>query len=300
MCLRDIQCAICPGPSDYRVLYREKYNLKDLNEVTYSARRSPDTNHYRIVRCNKCGLVYSTPILEPSEVENLYRASSFTYGSIIRDLQDTYGFHLAKIDKLVPDKGRLLEIGCGNGFFLEKAKELGYREVYGVEPSNEAVKEASPSIAPNILNEVFGSGYYPGSYFDVVCFFQTLDHIVNPNDFLADCRNYLKEQGVVLCITHNIDAPSAKILGEKCPMIDIEHIYLFNKKTLRQIFSRNGFEVIEVFDVANIFPIWYYLRMFPLPGSLKDGLIRLSRIIGIGKTRIRMKVGNIGIIARRR
>jgi len=297
--MKEMRCAICRNDTDYKVLYRQKIDENTVNKVTFSARRMPDRCHYQIVKCGKCGLIYSTPILDSAEIDKLYHASTFTYESVTDYLNDTYGFYLKSVAKLVPEKGKLLEIGCGNGFFMEKALELGYREVYGVEPSFEAIQHASPSVSGTITNSIFKADLYPESFFDVICFFQTLDHIVDPNEFLSNCRNYLKPGGVALCITHDIKSLAAKILGEKCPMIDIEHIYLFNKKTLRRIFLNNGFEVISVFDVANIFPLWYYFRLFPFPDSLKEGMIRFLKRAGIGNARLRTKPGNIGIVARR-
>lgn len=297
--MRDMQCAICSGDSEYKILYEKRFDPKTINEKTFSARRTPDRYHYRIARCKRCGLVFSTPIFKAEEIERLYRGSRFTYESVTEDLKKTYGFYLGRIEELVPSKGRLLEVGCGNGFFLEKALEMGYQNVYGVEPSSEAVSEASPFIAKNIINEVFASDYYEESYFDVICFFQTLDHIIDPNDFLSGCRYCLKEGGIILCITHNIDSFFSKLLRQKCPMIDIEHIYLFNKTTLGKIFLKNGFSIVEVFDVANTFPVEYYIQMLPLHKGMKNALMSFVSRLGLKDKRMTMKMGNIGIIAKK-
>lgn len=285
--MRSIKCAIC-NKSEYRILYSQKFSQQDLNGDTYSARRSPVINHYQMVKCLNCGMVFSTPILETSEIEKLYQQSKFNYKTLTKDLQKTYGKYLSILRP--SSKHRLLEIGCGNGFFLEKAKELGYQEVYGVEPSSEAIERALPSIRRNILRGLFGPELFSANSFDVVCCFQTLDHIVDPNAFLRDCRYYLKDGGKILCITHNIDALAAKILGERCPMIDIEHIFLFNKSTLNTIFAHNGFTVSNVFDVANTYPLAYYFHLLPIFKHIK-----LSS--SLGNVRLTMKMGNIGIIA---
>ena len=292
-------CAICREVSGYKLLYNQNFKIEAINQNTFSARRMPDRSHYRVVRCKKCGMVFSTPILDSKEIETLYRTSDFTYGTVTRDLKHTYGSYLKKAEKYIREKNRLLEIGCGNGFFLETAKELGFNEVKGVEPSLEAVRQASPELAPGILNRIFGPDLYPASYFNVICFFQTLDHIEDPNKFLEYCRDYLNDKGIVLCITHNIGSLTAKLLGERCPMIDVEHIYLFNKLTLNKIFHQNHFEVIKVFDIKNTYPLWYYLRMLPLPGQIKNDLIQKITNSKLGKIRLSLNIGNIGIIARK-
>lgn len=299
MILREIQCAICSDQSEYRILYPENFDYQALNENIYSARRIPDRCHYKIVRCNKCGLVFSTPILEAEEIEGLYKRSQFTYESITWGLRKTYGSYLKRIENLVLSKERLLEIGCGNGFFLEEARKLGYANIYGIEPSSEAIKEALPDIAENITNDMFTLGYYEESFFDVICCFQTLDHIIDPNEFLKLCHYHLKEGGIALFITHNIDALSSKIMREKCPMIDIEHIYLFNKITLKKIFEKNGFSGIQVFNVANTFPLWYYIQMLPLPKHMKSGVNSIISRLALKDKHLTLKLGNIGIVAKK-
>lgn len=292
-------CPICGQGTPYLVLYQANFNEDLVNEDIFSARRLPDKTHYRIVKCQKCGLVYSNPILEERKIIELYKKSKLTYQEEIDDLKETYSHYLKQVINLLPAKENLLEIGCGNGFFLRKALDFGFKNVFGVEPSIEAVKQASQSIKDNIIVDVFKSGLFEDNFFDIICAFQVFDHIINPNEFLANCRSYLKKDGLVLMINHNINAWTAKLLGEKCPMIDIEHPFLYDKKTFKQIFIKNNFKVEKIFDVKNNYPLYYWLKLMPLPKRLKQTLIRVFSWQFMKKLKFKIKAGNMGLMAKK-
>ena len=64
MKLNYIECPICNSKDDYKVIIKENFEFKDLNINTFSARRLPDRLHYQIVKCNKCKLIRSNPVIE--------------------------------------------------------------------------------------------------------------------------------------------------------------------------------------------------------------------------------------------
>lgn len=305
-------CAICEKDT-YTILYPENFNIKKINSRIFSARRLPDRIHYRIVKCKKCSLVYSNPILEHSKIEKLYKKSFTTYDEHLENLKQTYGYYLQYLNKLQvvsyklhgSKKLRLLEIGCGNGFFLEEAKHQGY-DVYGVEPGEKSAKKAKPSIRKNITIDIFKGGQFKKNFFDVICCFQTFDHIPDPNGFLAECYKILRIGGLVLFFNHDVASWQNKLMGEKSPIIDIEHTYLFDKKTMKKIFEKYKFKVLEVKSSFNIHYLTYWLELFPIPSRkmpfLKD--IKLSLIatlnrIGLGKIKLKLNPGNLVLMARK-
>ncbi|MFZ0962456.1 MAG: methyltransferase domain-containing protein [Terriglobia bacterium] len=80
-------------------------------------------------------LVLSDPVLPEEELSRLYRGSAFAYEEEFVCARLTYAEYVRESLPLLKEDDRLLDIGCGNGFFLEKALELGFAEVDGVEPS---------------------------------------------------------------------------------------------------------------------------------------------------------------------
>lgn len=291
-----INCPICGPHIDYKVIYKENLPKEDAD---FSARKNPDFYHYQMVKCNKCGLLYSNPILENDKINKLYLKSKFEYDVEVENLKETYGYYLSKVNKVVSDKGKILEVGCGNGFFLEKALQMGYRDIVGVEPSIEAINKANLNVKNKIIHGVFDPSIFPNESFDVACFFQVIEHIVDVNGFLSGCYNKLKKGGVFLGIGHDLDSLASRILRDRCPIINDEHIYVFNRKTLKMIFEKNGFKVLEVGSVANIYSLGYWLGMFPLPFFLKKKLASLFKALNLYDKKIKLRAGNIYIIAKK-
>src|SRR5205823_4220799 len=118
-------------------IYHGTLSADAFSARVFSARRLPDGIHYRVVRCNSCGLVRSDPVAPEELLEQLYSESSFSYDAHVDSLIRTYGRYLARLDSFGAAKNDLLEIGCGNGFFLAEAARRGYRNVVGVEPSRD-------------------------------------------------------------------------------------------------------------------------------------------------------------------
>lgn len=298
--MQETQCAICEKKGNYSVLYKANFDYSDLNRKIFSARRNPDHIHYQLVKCKNCGLVYSNPIAQEDKLNDLYVKSEFTYDPQVANLNETYGYYLQKAESYLPSKERILDIGCGNGFFLEKALSLGFEEVYGVEPSTDSIKKAIPEIRKNIKNDIFKKGLFKKNVFDVVCFFQTLDHIPNPMSFLKEVYHILKPGGLALAFNHDIGSFSARLLGESCPMVDVEHTYLYDKKTIKKIFEKNDFEVLEVGSSFNIHSLGYWVAMFPLPKWIKTFLLNLLKIGDLDEKKLKILAGNLYLIGRKK
>jgi len=294
--MRHTLCAICDTDQWDRPLYHEALGDGAFTSDRFSARRMPDRVHYRMVRCGDCGLVRSDPVLDEAELAQLYAASRLTYQHETGFAGETYAHYLGELLPLAPAKERLLEIGCGSGFFLERALDMGFAEVTGVEPSRDAVEAASPRVRDRIRIDSFRGWLFPESSFDIVCGFQVFDHLANPNEILAACRRILRPGGIILLIHHDAGAWTHRWLGERSPIIDVEHIYLYDRRTMARLLGKNGFEVKRVFPVRNRYPIYYWASMAPLPAGVKRWLIPKLRGAQLGRAPVAWHAGNLGIV----
>lgn len=295
-----IHCALCGTREKTRTIFQQNFRQIEITSATFSARRTPDRIHYRIVQCLRCTLIFSTPILPNEKILTFYKKSDFFYDTESKYLAKTYVEILQKASpNLIKKNLKLLDIGCGNGFFLEEVIKLGLKDVWGVEPGAASVEKASKKIKPRIKADIFKNGLFPKNSFDLVCCFHTLDHIVDPNMFLRNVYSVLKPGGSICFVVHDTDGLSVKLFGEKSPIFDIEHVYLFNKRSLTGIFKKNGFRDIKTFSVINKYPFSYWLRMSPFPKAFKDFALRTLGHIGLLGIPIRIPAGNIGIIARK-
>lgn len=299
--LQPTRCAICDREGHAEELYPARLDEEPINAHTFSARRFYDRKiHYRMARCVACGLVRSDPVLPPEELAMLYRASHFTYEGEVTNLTRTYGRYLARVRRHHADAGRFLDIGCGNGFMVEEAARQGYSEVCGVEPSEEAAAQSAPRMRANISVAMFSASLFPPASFDVITLFQTLDHLSNPRSALADCFTLLVPGGAVLLFNHNVRAMSARILGERSPIIDIEHTYLYDTNTIRQVCEVEGFAVLEVNAAWNTVSLAYLVSLLPLRNvRMKDGMTRIFERLRIARVSVRAPLGNLYCIAQK-
>ena len=297
--LQPTLCALCDTNANDRELYPVSFNVEDLNQPVFSARRLPDRVHYRMVRCTRCGLVRSDPILDAIALAQLYTKSHFTYEAQTTFTAATYLDYFERMLPYLPKDVAVLEIGCGNGFFLQQLQQKRRVVVYGVEPSSEALAQAPNALRAQLQAGVFAPGLFPPASMDVICAFQTFDHVPEPNAFLQTVQATLKPNSHALFINHDIGSFLARAMGRACPMIDIEHTYLYDRRTFRHIFERNGFSAVRVFGVANTYPLRYWLHLLPLPARPKAALLQAAQHARWGNFPIRINAGNMGILARK-
>lgn len=292
-------CAICGTKENAVELYPANFSMDALTPAVFSARRLPDHVHYRMVRCNQCGLVRSDPIVQSDILSQLYSKSTFEYNEEVGNLKLCYGKYLSSLSQYNAKKDSILEIGCGNGFFLDEAMKQGYKKIRGVEPSLNAVEKATTEIRRLIECNVMHEGLFRGDEFDVICMFQLLDHIPDPKKLLDECYRVLKPSGLILCINHNVDAISARILGERSPIIDIEHTYLYGRKTLSRLFSGSGFNILGKGYALNVVSPHYLAWLLPLPNTMKSFLLNIMKLAWIRRLRMTLPLGNIYLIAQK-
>ena len=273
-------------------LYPPTYDESSFTDSVFSARRLPDSIHYRLVRCRKCGLVRSDPAADQASLSELYVRSSFDYGPEVPNLRRTYGRYLARARARA--RGRsLLEIGCGNGFMLEEALAQGYEEVRGVEPSLKAIEAAAPAVKARIVADIMRPGLFEQGEFDTVCLFQVFDHLPEPGAFLDEVRAVMSHGGVLLCFNHNVGAASSRMLGEKSPIVDIEHCYLYSPLTMKVILEKHGFDVVDVGAATNTLSVRHLLHLLPAPKAMKQALLAAADRTGAGRLKLRLPLGNL-------
>ena len=296
----DIICALCGKKQQVKTLYPATFKERNISKNVFSARRLPDRIHYRILKCVRCGLVFSSPILPLKKQASFYKESLCNYKDQIPYLIKTYLNIIKKIKNDLPENPKVLEIGCGNGFFLKALIDFGLtRNVFGVEPSSKMVSSIDIHLRKQIKIDIFKPNLFPKETFDVILCFHTLDHMVDPNEFVNGAHSLLKKNGYVVVVVHDTQGLSVKIFGEDSPIFDIEHIYLFNKKTLSEIFLRSNFKVIKVFNLVNKYSLNYWIGMSGFPLIVKKFANSIVNWLKIGKISFSIPAGNIGIIAKK-
>ena len=200
---------------------------------------------------------------------------------------------------MVKNKKRFLDIGCGNGFLLEKAIELGWEEVFGIELSKNAVNKANSSIRKNIYNESFESNNYRDNNFDVIFFAMVIEHFADINKCLSEVKRILAPGGCLIVISHDEQHFLSKILKDRHPIINDEHVCVFNKITLMRILTKHNFKINKIKSLKNIYPVQYWLKIVPLNNFFANFFVFILNFFGLGNINLGIRAGNIYCIAKK-
>ncbi len=271
-----------------------------LNGFAFSSRKLPENMHHRIVECEECDLLYSSPVPTREFLETAYRDASFDASEESRLASLTYGGFLDRIARSLPDRVGAIDIGTGDGAFLERLIEHGFTDVVGVEPSAAPVALAAANVKGLIRLGPFRASAFADASFRLITCFQTMEHVDDPLGLCRDAHRLLKERGAIFLVCHNHRALSAKLMGLKSPIFDIEHLQLFSPESIRKTLREAGFAAVEVHTVVNRYPVHYWAKLAPLPTAMKARLLRKLKTASIGQMLFAAPVGNIAAIGYKR
>lgn len=201
---------------------------------------------YSLVKCADCGFVFMQQIPTADELEKHYSNYSYSREQYLSPITiKNYNILLDEFEKY-RSTNRLLDIGCGMGFFLEQAKKRGW-EVYGTEYSTKAV-EINRAKGINMLEGQLNSAAFSEKEFDIITSFEVIEHINNPQEEVKHIYNLLRNGGLFYCTTPNFNSILRFYLKEDYNVIGYpEHLSYYTKKTLNKLLIDNGFSKIKTY-----------------------------------------------------
>jgi len=142
--------------------------------------------------------------------------------------------------------GRVLDIGCATGRFLDTLTPFGDWELYGVEPSPYAAKIARQNTLLTIYEGVLESTHFPNDYFDVITMWDVLEHVHNPLMTLQEIARILKPDGILVFRVPNYDSTQRKQFGKYWAGYEPpRHLYVFSPKILSQMLEKTNLTMID-------------------------------------------------------
>lgn len=219
---------------------------------------------FSIVECNICGMVYVNPVLDDRKLKEFYNSEALKYMQEVI-LRTTYHarkqhIHIPRAEmlkKIVP-KGRLLEIGCSVGYFLEAAREVGEWELFGVDLNSEAAEYVRANLGIDVFDGRVEELDAPEDSFDAIVSFEVVEHLSNPLALMKGAFRLLKTDGVFIVSTPNIEGFDFQVLGKYHRSYSPPgHLVYFTPDTLRDMLGRAGFRNIAIetpgeLDVENV------------------------------------------------
>lgn len=234
-----------------------------------------DVDGFTITRCTACDLMFVREQLTQDDLVPYYDAvdEDYIYNDPINVDNLQYYFNSLKplIEEKVPGKGRLLDIGCSAGIFLDL---MDGWERHGIE---------FPGHAGDIARAKFGDKIHFGTiesydrdekreYFDCITLLDSFDHMLDPVGILTECRKMLRPGGLLVVKVHESGGWYAKVSGKSLySIIPPYHMFFYTKRSLLGLLERVGMKVTD----ARYMPQIIMLKTIPfrLSKSTEDNVL---------------------------
>jgi len=206
---------------------------------------------YSIGRCLACGLIQANPRAPQETILSRYSRDYFwkeylpSLGVIdgqydLDQFDLRYRAMLEMIAARTPGR-RLLEVGCGAGFFLKAAERAGWT-AEGIELSEEAWRFGTERLHVRIQRERADVAPVQAASFDVAAMFDVIEHLFDPRAVLAAAARALVPGGTLVITTPNINSASRYLLGPHWAVLSPrEHVYYFSENSLGGLLKTAGF-----------------------------------------------------------
>lgn len=205
------------------------------------------------VKCTSCGLIYQNPRPTLKEMSEHYPENyeSYTYDDELNNsstlLKTVYQYGINKRIRFVTHfkkHGRLLDLGCSTGIFLNGFKGSPNWNLFGVEINKKAAHIAQ-NKGLNVFTGTLEEANFPNEYFDVVTMWDVLEHLHDPASSLKEIYRILKPDGILVIRVPNENSWDAHIFGRYWSGLDApRHLFIFTPITLNRMLSVQNFETI--------------------------------------------------------
>ena len=196
-----------------------------------------------LIKCSNCNFVFAKkkPTREELELHyDGYGRDDYLSPITIKRYNDI----LDDFEKYKKTK-KLLDVGCGIGYFLEVAIKRGW-QVYGSEYTDDAI-EICRKKGILMHKGVLNPENYEEESFDIITSFEVIEHINNPIDELTNFNKILRKGGLVYVTTPNFNSLLRYRLKSDYNVICYpEHLSYYTPKTLKKLFTRIGFKTNKI------------------------------------------------------
>lgn len=274
-------CALCGGRSFTHLFHKQGYDF---------------------TRCADCSLVRLDPLPTPDLLAEIYERSyreglyaMFARADDVRGA--TARARVAAIAPRVPS-GPWLDVGCSTGAFLQAVVERGI-DAEGLDLSAVAVDAARARGLKATQSAV--DDFAPERRFACVTAFDLVEHLIDPNPFLARVREWLAPGGRLAITVPDIRSAQARLMGRHwyyyAPPV---HVNYFDRDTIVRLLARHGLATVQIGGAPKVMTIDYVLQsLAAFNPLLHRGVSVLGRVAPAALRRrpLRIPVGELLVLA---
>jgi len=203
---------------------------------------------FLLVACTRCGFVYLNPRPDDYELREYYPGAHYRASSLPDTLPDAYRWRFSQIEQWAA-MGKLLDVGCGEGYFLTFARQRGW-DPYGVDTSPEAIEAARKWLGDRVSCQTLQEAAYPSETFDVVTLFEVVEHLPDPVAHLQEVWRILKPGGWIFLSAPNFASVERRLFRQWWVGLDApRHLQQFTPGTLRAALQAAHLTVHELRSV---------------------------------------------------
>jgi 2-polyprenyl-3-methyl-5-hydroxy-6-metoxy-1,4-benzoquinol methylase len=213
---------------------------------------------FNIVLCENCKFQFTNPRPDQDQIGKYYQSEDYISHSDKANSPVNYIYKIARkyalsskrrlINSVAKDKkGRLLDYGCGTGYFLDTMKSNGWK-TYGLEPNDKARAVAnSKAKVKSSIDEL----NLKNKKFDIITLWHVLEHIHDLNDTIKVLKTILKEKGKIIIAVPNIESYDSHIFEEQWAAYDVpRHLYHFSQETMNTLMLKHGLKIKQVYPLT--------------------------------------------------
>ncbi len=146
------------------------------------------------------------------------------------------------------EKGRILDYGCGTGYFLRSMKKDGWN-IVGIEPNAKARELAEANTGEEIQEDITSLNM-KNKKFNVITLWHVLEHVHNLNETVATLKSMLKEKGKIIIAVPNISSMDNEIYKEDWASYDVpRHLYHFDRDSMKTLMLKHGLKVKKTYPM---------------------------------------------------
>jgi 2-polyprenyl-3-methyl-5-hydroxy-6-metoxy-1,4-benzoquinol methylase len=190
-------------------------------------------------------------------------------------LRPTFRRVLAEISRRGMTGGRLLEVGCAYGFFLDEARSF-FAHRTGTDYSAAALEKARGRADRLLLGGI--GELAPGETFDCIACIHVIEHVYDPVAFLRRLAGHLRPGGWIVLATPDMGRLWRPLMGRRWPFFKIpEHVTFFDRPSLAELLRRSGLAEVQALPYASVFSLDLIGEKLNLrvPAALNDRWLRL-------------------------
>jgi len=210
----------------------------------------PSDQLFQHLTCQTCGHIYQNPRPTVAAIDQYYPENYISFQKAIADeprwwrrLDRSYGRYrrCAVVHRAAGGPGRLLDVGCATGIFLDGMRRFGWR-VQGVEPSQSAANYARERFGLDVFGGRLADAGFADQSFDAITLWDVLEHVHEPRAVLHEVARILRPGGLLVLSLPNPDSLEARLLGHFWLGWDLpRHLSLFRPALLKEHLRVYGF-----------------------------------------------------------